>query len=958
MSTRHGDHAAPGSSSPGPDTLQASDHPETVLCPDPQISENVTTVLEGIPEPVPEEDNLTYPSMSQHTSTATPGAGTHGRPETNPVLKLPGNDKKLVRKTVTISDEIDAMFLRSTKGRSYVDEVVPRNCCKILETAAGLEGAAELMSDTQVQPENMEWPKIPHEESEDNFRSRLASVRKPSPRKVELVTGSIAELKADVIVNSTNSELNLKAGAVSSSILQGAGSKLEKKLKKRYSKGFQDQTLIITKGYKLQCAQIYHVSLPNWNTSDVINKLKLTVTECLEEASKSKYARLLFPALGAGNLNYDKNTTARTIYETVNEFWKENPTTTLKSVTVVIYHGQQDVDKAFKEEHEACYGKPVKRIGRTLSVQGETEPDDDVARGVFFGNVRFTVVEGDILQQRVGLIVNGSNSKLDLSSGVLSNNLRKTFGKDLEKQCREKVGDIVDTGVAVTSVSGACFKAVLHYDPRFFNGISEVLPALLTTAEELNYTSLALPALDQGRRRGISKKKLAEHVFSSLTKHSGLRHLREVRMVIFQDHDLYNSLVSLFNNHACSATREDDVQPLGRQGTKDHETSTYEVTISSDSAQNLDKAIVELMSTPGIKQESFTKTCLMHLTVDKLRSLYDHAKTHSVGISVDRNHGVVTVKGFAEDVFNMMKRVYEICNELQASQIEAKAMQWYYIDILENGEQVKEKYDSDLNKDIELAFRNKAVEPLCKLTTEDGDRYVIDFNDMVEYREGNKDNTSVVVSRESVIKTLASDFDPPVSWERMNPDEDVLVVPLKKQDPQYSHVDTMFSVSKMEVVKIERIQNKTLYKQFAAKRTQLGVPETQLWHGTDGEAIPSINKGGFDRSYCGKHAAQFGNGVYFSTDPSYSTNNRFAKADSAGYKYIYLADVLIGQYTQGKKGMKVPPPIDPAKSDVRFNSVVDDVENPQKFVIFNDTQAYPKYLVTCRVVDAASTSTQ
>lgn len=62
----------------------------------------------------------------------------------------------------------------------------------------------------------------------------------------------------------------------------------------------------------------------------------------MEEASKKNHASLLFPALGTGRLNYDKNATAKTIYETVNEFWENHPDTMLKVVKVVVMSGQHD----------------------------------------------------------------------------------------------------------------------------------------------------------------------------------------------------------------------------------------------------------------------------------------------------------------------------------------------------------------------------------------------------------------------------------------------------------------------------------------------------------------------------------------------------------------------------------------------------------------------------------------
>ena len=43
--------------------------------------------------------------------------------------------------------------------------------------------------------------------------------------------------------------------------------------------------------------------------------------------------------------------------------------------------------------------------------------------------------------------------------------------------------------------------------------------------------------------------------------------------------------------------------------------------------------------------------------------------------------------------------------------------------------------------------------------------------------------------------------------------------------------------------------------------------------------------------------------------------------------------------------MKVPPN-KPNTQDRKYDSVVDDVENPTIFVVFKDTSSYPHYLVT------------
>ena len=61
---------------------------------------------------------------------------------------------------------------------------------------------------------------------------------------------------------------------------------------------------------------------------------------------------------------------------------------------------------------------------------------------------------------------------------------------------------------------------------------------------------------------------------------------------------------------------------------------------------------------------------------------------------------------------------------------------------------------------------------------------------------------------------------------------------------------------------------------------------------------------------------------------------------------MYLARVLVGKYTAGEQGMKTPPAIDPSKPEILFDSVVDKIDTPKIFVVFNDFHVYPEYLIT------------
>ena len=67
------------------------------------------------------------------------------------------------------------------------------------------------------------------------------------------------------------------------------------------------------------------------------------------------------------------------------------------------------------------------------------------------------------------------------------------------------------------------------------------------------------------------------------------------------------------------------------------------------------------------------------------------------------------------------------------------------------------------------------------------------------------------------------------------------------------------------------------------------------------------------------------------------------------YRCMYVARVLVGTFTAGTEGMRIPPlRNDPNNPVSLYDSVVNDVSNPTIFVVFTDNQCYPEYLITFR----------
>lgn len=88
--------------------------------------------------------------------------------------------------------------------------------------------------------------------------------------------------------------------------------------------------------------------------------------------------------------------------------------------------------------------------------------------------------------------------------------------------------------------------------------------------------------------------------------------------------------------------------------------------------------------------------------------------------------------------------------------------------------------------------------------------------------------------------------------------------------------------------------------------------------------------------------------MYFAKRASLSVLDRYSPPDAEGHKAVFVARVLTGDYGQGQRGLRAPPPRPPGHALLRYDSAVDCLHRPSIFVIFHDTQALPTHLITCK----------
>ncbi|XP_036354926.1 protein mono-ADP-ribosyltransferase PARP14-like [Octopus sinensis] len=200
--------------------------------------------------------------------------------------------------------------------------------------------------------------------------------------EINLMIDSISNVSLDVIVNSTNKNLELNNGSISKFILLAAGPEIQNECNQRYPQGISTSKIAVTKGYNLNCKNVFHLVLPPWdeNSPDsILANLTQIITTCLEKAEGLGAKSLAFPILGAGTLKYPIENLPRTMYEAVKNYSDLN-SSQIKVVNFVVYPQDTEIAKLFteylnREKNEGFHSKDDEDIDDEDDEDKEIEYD-------------------------------------------------------------------------------------------------------------------------------------------------------------------------------------------------------------------------------------------------------------------------------------------------------------------------------------------------------------------------------------------------------------------------------------------------------------------------------------------------------------------------------------------------------------------------------------------------------
>ncbi|CAI9714784.1 protein mono-ADP-ribosyltransferase PARP14-like [Octopus vulgaris] len=708
--------------------------------------------------------------------------------------------------------------------------------------------------------------------------------------EINLTIGSITNASVDVIVNSTNEELQLDSGAISKYILFAAGPQIQDECNQKYPQGISTSKIAITKGYNLKCKNVFHLALPPWD----------------ENSSDSKFDEYL-----------------------------QN-----------------------KQENEGFHSKDTASSNASLpgsqQEPSSMTPRTNVASGEY-GRINIKPINDSITNAYLDVIVNSTNKNLELNNGSISKFILFAAGPEIQNECNQRYPQGISTSkIAVTKGYNLNCKNVFHlvlppWDENspdlILANLTQIITTCLEKAERMGAKSLAFPILGAGTLK-YPIEELPRTMYEAVKNYSN-QNSSQIKVVNFVVYPQDTEIAKLFHEYLQNKQENEGFHSKDDEDIddKDDEDEEIEDNVSAGQKdvgvtlkffaeyQNLDNAIEtvkkeydSLLTTEKIPFD-------VDLTESRKLSLRNISRTHKIQISISET---ITIYGRHSLVKDAKLSVQSLLMEFKETDEETlikKMVQWSYFE--ENFPENVRMFSDKENAKLEKAYSLKK-----KFLDWNNRRY--DFQKMSFQHGGSKFKMK---RKQKPKEDLIPD-----TWSLMEDGELIKIVPVTN-GPEYDDIQTTFSrnLPSYRIIKIERIQNKTLYHGYQALKRKFEVENPNvtnevdgLWHGTAEGAVDGINKSGFNRSYCGKNATAFGNGVYFARRIHYSANDKYSVPDANKIKRIYKCSVLVGRMMQGHQGLKF--------LQDSYNSAVDNIQRPSIYVIFHDFQAYPNYLITFSVL--------
>ncbi|XP_076816902.1 protein mono-ADP-ribosyltransferase PARP14-like [Clavelina lepadiformis] len=458
----------------------------------------------------------------------------------------------------------------------------------------------------------------------------------------------------------------------------------------------------------------------------------------------------------------------------------------------------------------------------------------------------------------------------------------------------------------------------------------------LEQAEKLKVSSLAIPALGTGKV-GLSVENVASCMSGAFEKFAATNptYVRQIKVVVFQKNMIkaFRANILLKKEILKRGKREKLLAQTYLKSVTKNEDVEIEIICNSQQLSKTAKEKLQLFMDQNVLRK-VVKENLSNMENQDYIDIILKAVDLNVSVIFSEINSEIIVHGLKKAVVEMEAFIEKVMSEAKDARALSKTSLWKW-GVPHQHFQLLPLRTSFAIEDNHKKIKDKKFSlPLF------GSEIIIDL----------VSHNFQFLSLSGKLKSINSmSEDLPPEWTAML-GESWLKVSLDPTSYDYKKIKQKFMESKpaiQNLVKIERVQNPALYKQYELKKQHVercmlsdSPAERKLFHGTT--SADDIYKHGFDRGFAGKNATLYGKGTYFHVNSSYSV--RYSTVNNPSTKHMFLARVLTGNFCSGNSGLRAAP-ICP-DTNRAFDSVVDDVKAPSIFVVFKDSSAYPSYLIT------------
>uniref|UniRef100_A0A672GIB3 Poly [ADP-ribose] polymerase n=1 Tax=Salarias fasciatus TaxID=181472 RepID=A0A672GIB3_SALFA len=707
----------------------------------------------------------------------------------------------------------------------------------------------------------------------------------------------------------------------------------------------------------LGCSKIFFIECLPWDGVGgmSVQALGKGLRQCLDRCTQKGLSSLAFPIIGPGILlRYPPSKAVQVLTDAVCGFGSSASSSSLSTIHIIIKPSYPGSDELYRDLHQhLSMNQGSEEIFRSLT------SDLDEITIKLGGGAKLQMVFGDITDETTDLVVNTTNfTNFDLD-GVCKCILAAA-GPEVEEELKT-VATLNPGSMIFTQPGRFPCKAILHVcGETSASRIEKITQLIIMCCEANHYTSVAIPAICAGAG-GLQPGLVAGAILRGIRSATTSTHL----------HSLCNIRLILYKMDVFLAFQEEAMQIFSTAeyctgALTEAQQQQHRLSVSADlailnnspasqsaflflglSRKSVDDAMAKLkdLYQNQCATHTFRKEELDSLMQDDVTELMQLINTQGLYKQNDQS-GDLSVSGLKDGVTQAVMAFNAILQGNLRREVRFKEEEELYTRVVwcimsHNG--LWERLPKTANYNLEKQDIARGI------VDAQGATWTVDLNSMKA--------TNLKVAEPRKLKRLENlpDFTMPLYWDSMAPGENVKVVAVPPSSAEYRALKSEFSKTEIKtVMKIERLQNIHLRCAYEVQKKHMseknkqegGAREKLLYHGTTKDSCNSITETGFNRRFCGQNGTAYGAGVYFAVNASYSANPRYSKPAADNSQVMFVARVLTGIFTQGKKDMNVPPPRDSRRPHDRFDSVVDKMDKPQMYIVFHDNQSYPDYLIT------------